>query len=266
MRRKAFTLIEVLVVIGIIAVLASLLLPTLGMVRRQARAAQCLSNLRQIGIGFNAYAVAYEEAWPVAVHFPTAHIPIPEERRWYDLIVPYVADAKITKASDIDLIRRSSVIWGCPEWTRVTEYDPNSLEDKYRVGYGMQYYPTYFQDGNLKGLAYIVGDRGSYRRKAHWTKPSERALILDSITHVVQTPGSITSASRWFPYDPVNASDSSLFYVDGNRHGLIGTSKADSYAKERGLNVLFCDGHADKLNVREAWNAVHNPGEDRAGP
>lgn len=267
--RRAFTLVELLVVIGIIAVLIAILLPALNNARRQARSVRCLANLRQVGNGFFLYSQQYKGAWPVAVHdLGGTHIPIDEERRWSDLLAEFVSGNKtMSKATHIATIRRDSVLWGCPEWDYTDNFDPADFAQTVRNGYGMNYYPTYFEDFNLANLAYITTGRGQYVRQNRWTKASQRALVLDSITHVVGTPLTMDSVSgRWFPYDfNGGAGIFGAFYVDGARHARKGATKKESYTN-RGLNALFCDGHAEAVSVREAWNAIHNPGSDLAGP
>src|SRR5438477_2796804 len=59
-----FTLVELIVVIGIIAILIALLLPAMGRAREQARTVQCLSQLRGLGQGLFNYAVNYKGAYP----------------------------------------------------------------------------------------------------------------------------------------------------------------------------------------------------------
>jgi prepilin-type N-terminal cleavage/methylation domain-containing protein len=63
--RAGFTLVELLVVIGIIAILMSILLPTLGRVREQANATMCASNLRQFGTVLNLYATENKGRAPI---------------------------------------------------------------------------------------------------------------------------------------------------------------------------------------------------------
>jgi prepilin-type N-terminal cleavage/methylation domain-containing protein/prepilin-type processing-associated H-X9-DG protein len=61
-----FTLIELLVVIAITAILAAMLLPVIGLVRKAARTIACSSNLRQVGMGCVAYAGDWDGLLPIA--------------------------------------------------------------------------------------------------------------------------------------------------------------------------------------------------------
>src|SRR5690349_23826516 len=64
-KRNGFTLIELLVVIAIIAILAAILFPVFAQAREKARAASCLSNLKQIGLALMMYVQDYDELLPV---------------------------------------------------------------------------------------------------------------------------------------------------------------------------------------------------------
>lgn len=95
-RRHAFTLIELLVVIAIIALLVSILVPSLSSARELARKTICGTNMRSMGIGVGMYAQDNQEAIPF--FFARRSMTKWDMVWWCDVIVPYFdADAKPSK-------------------------------------------------------------------------------------------------------------------------------------------------------------------------
>lgn len=64
-RRRGFTLIEVLAVVGVIAVLMAILFPSLVKLRESARRTACMSNLRQLTQAWTAYASDHDRELPM---------------------------------------------------------------------------------------------------------------------------------------------------------------------------------------------------------
>jgi len=95
-KQNGFTLIELLVVIAIIAILAAILFPVFAKVREKARQTQCVSNLKQIGLGLMQYSQDNDETLPYARNDgpPLGDIP------WQAAIYSYVKSAGVYKCPD----------------------------------------------------------------------------------------------------------------------------------------------------------------------
>lgn len=88
MATSAFTLVELLVVVAIIAILMGMLLPALASARESARKALCLSNLKQIGMGMEMYTSEWNGFFPV-VHGGTYGSPEPPACEWWEYLHPH---------------------------------------------------------------------------------------------------------------------------------------------------------------------------------
>jgi prepilin-type N-terminal cleavage/methylation domain-containing protein/prepilin-type processing-associated H-X9-DG protein len=309
-RRKGFTLVELLVVIGIIAVLISLLLPSLQGARRSAQSVKCLSSLRQIGLGFQMYSTTFGGKYPLAVHEHSAGytggmpnlLPMPAsgQSRWQDKIIAFTAGSAGLAPPDgyfdmlnkypNDTLRESSVLWGCPAYRLNDGWNNTGAlnNDQVRSGYAMNPYLLLPEKGagNTPGIAVAQSYRerayhgqsvhGEYLKESNIKRPhggAHRILIAEGLIHFLElsvrtkaAPFDPAAGHKWYPYDNTGLQanwQQAHFKIDGSRHGKSDLSKQASY-NGKYTNALFCDGHAEPVSVKEAWNAVVVPGEDVA--
>jgi prepilin-type N-terminal cleavage/methylation domain-containing protein/prepilin-type processing-associated H-X9-DG protein len=275
-RRGGFTLVELLVVIGIIAVLISILLPTLSSARRSANGVKCLASLREIGNAFRLYAVDNHGYYPAVRD--SVQQAAGTEHRWTDMIAPMISkQAKnFSTVGDITKLRLNSVLWGCPEWTKTTDYSPTSYADQVYNGYGMQYYPDMPNSYKSETNAFrSTAARTGYFKESLWTRHgAERIIVADSRLDYIQLPtAAITTGASYTgytgfsggtvklqPWDKAPSWGADDFQIDC-RHMKPGTKKSAAL-NMKCINALFCDGHATTVSPKEAFNAIRNPGQD----
>ena len=96
--RRGFTLVELLVVIAIIGVLIALLLPAVQAARESARRAQCVNNLKQLGLGVMNYEVSYK-CFPINWGDGTVGTELKEKgHSWLTGVLPFIEEDVLYKA------------------------------------------------------------------------------------------------------------------------------------------------------------------------
>lgn len=130
-RNAAFTLIELLTVIGIIAVLAGILFPVFAQARGKARQTVCQSNLRQIGLALQMYAQDYDGYYPWARDSSDWIV----ERMWdpgcvpllrtMQFLHPFPVPGRGVIDGALDPYIKGPQLWRCPSDTGFDELDNN---------------------------------------------------------------------------------------------------------------------------------------------
>jgi prepilin-type processing-associated H-X9-DG protein len=155
----AFTLVELLVVIGIIAVLISILLPVLGSARRQAAAAKCAASMREIGNAFAMYAMENKGYYPplrCITNYRLSFSSNPPinydgpQTYWMYFLAKYVSKGKFGKYTGATAqdaaYAMNSVLWGCPAFQPIASASTTIAVGGVAVvytGYGMNGFPEY---------------------------------------------------------------------------------------------------------------------------
>jgi prepilin-type N-terminal cleavage/methylation domain-containing protein/prepilin-type processing-associated H-X9-DG protein len=257
--KRGFTLIELLVVISIIAVLLSILMPALGIVREQGRRMVCAQNEKNMGLGLFVYANDND-----------GKLPMNDVNRWLFDVSYWTTDIILkTGAFDRHIFycpswkqRDSILFWrygenfplGTPESALTPEPTAEATRKDYHriMGY---YWLIDFKDGRKPDPFSYDGPKKQWVRSTTSTKYKTPPATVELITDVTASNGpdretaDFTQAtggcwSRWQVYDRSNHLKNST--------------------KPSGGNILFLDGHVDwrkfdDMEVRWRIGTSDNP-------
>ncbi len=234
-KHRAFTLIELLVVIAIIALLMAILMPALNYVRKQARSSACQSNLRQLCLAMNLYALDHDDRT-----MPFSHDP---GRYWFHQLAPYLS-AKDYKNNPEENLEGVMKVAFCPVAKRQDRPETSFYGSAYTMwrfmggegGYGLNLWllpddPIYAPDfpktnfymkySDAQQRVPLLGDSvwvGSW--------PFENDTVPDDLTGEV---GSYPHGEGYFMW---------RFCVD--RH-------------KKAINIGFVDSHVDRIYLQDLW-------------
>lgn len=236
--KRAFTLIELLIVIAIISILSAILFPVFGKARSSARRTACLSNVKQIGTAIGMYTSDYDGAFP---NNGDPYLWVGKRFRWP--IMPYLGVANVsTSESSTDRFKSAngpSNLLLCPEDIAASGFDYTSY------AYSAAFYES---DENLAAISSIQNLIQAF------SKPGSLATPLSRTDSDVVYPSQKVMVTEW-----TNNHD----YFGSKPIGMWGTVVApfdtpgmDCYTG--GRVVLFADLHA-KLVKASAFAKKPNP-------
>jgi prepilin-type N-terminal cleavage/methylation domain-containing protein len=278
---EGFTLIELLVVVAIIALLISILLPSLGKAREQARTTLCLSRISQLGKAFLLYSSDFDESFPfIATAHEAVDQPEPnenwlanwpskanaittlnmvvhsDEENWYNASAPA---PRIPETGTLFSYTRFGNLYRCPEFERISGGGKSHSVFNYTRGFWGRYWKTPREEIEETGSS----DKPWGSTKGHIVKASQvfngssLPMILDEQwnRHVATSAKDGDCGSPWNGNDFLLCPDNNLAVAHGQPvpaiyHKLdFPLGRSPFLWKQGGL--FFYDGHSQLM--RDPW-------------
>jgi prepilin-type N-terminal cleavage/methylation domain-containing protein/prepilin-type processing-associated H-X9-DG protein len=229
MSRRAFTLVELLVVISIIALLISVLLPSVGKARMQAKRVASASNLHQIGVALEMYAQSHNGRFPETTHGGIS------ERSWVFTLAPYlgnVDEVRICPADPRrhDLLENDGTSYILNEWVSVQALDP---------------------------FGQPIPDQPWFPNLHQLRSPVSTMVVFTSADAFAMTvQGDHTHSRGWFNADKANDRWSTVLQdIQPDRFRLGGYGPQHLKGSS---NYLYADTHVDVLSARRVYQFVED--------
>ena len=232
--RHAFTLVELLVVISVIALLAGLLLPALSKARRQAQSTVCKNNLWQMGLATMLYAqdngghLPY--AWGVSHNANT--------NNFQTLLIPYVLKDRFNADQNTENSDFAKNVFRCPTHLKENHFRSHvnypGTGNPWKISYGMNQYTS---------LNFPVSGGGFPSAKtaklSDVARPGTTLLIAD-LSYELNHPA--------ITYLEPREVGEELYYDVGWRHGM---SHPEGHA-----NILLMDMHVEARRRMEITDLI----------
>jgi len=232
-KAKAFTLVELLVVVAIIALLISALVPSLSAAKDYARTVYCLNNLRQMAVAAQSYTLANEGSYPYHLYRDTK------------AGVLYGWDFTIRRV-DGRPVHEPGLIWQGQALLKIQQCPSFAGSDNW-------------QDDPFTGYNYNTSYIGSYEGpRDNPVRPARAGDVKTPGLCALFGDGQYAGGANKFMRSPRRGRDASFSGREGGTQG---------FRHGGGTNVAFCDGHALTHYQRHtAGNAKVAEGTGFLGP
>jgi prepilin-type N-terminal cleavage/methylation domain-containing protein/prepilin-type processing-associated H-X9-DG protein len=294
--RRGFTLIELLVVVAIIALLISILLPSLGKARERSKIVSCLNNLRQMGIMYRTYLQDQQSRGLYYFRTTSGTVVTAQLQQygymnteWMGGLRPYGLNPKVMMCPDATTLTTNSAYLGSATLAWWGGANNNPRVDFVQTATGTTAATaTSWYGGSYCFNGWLFAKDPIGLGTSTWIYAGDGSGLIQQPVASLSEPkvpvfGDGIFWASW-PHNNDKPSGTALTWGDGDQTNPTSGSDATSFPQgnfgpgtymgkfqvnrhaNHSTNLSFGDGHAETMKVRELWNQTWNQNDPSTPP